>query len=317
MKLCQLVFLWPDVPFSPVPDPPIVYKSVLRYNYSMIHRKLLLFCVLPLLLQACESLNPKSRLVKIQSAQVYYTYKILLTPDHPDSPKLEIALSLFQIRYPQAQTAFVNQVLYSGSNPDSYKDKVVKEQRERYRKSLSYLAEIDSENLKIYDEDGVEIEDLETSNWHYTENFAPIRPRSRGVIIERTKETYTGGAHGMKTTQYYVIDLESQKLLRIDDFLKDYQGDLIRDYIYDELRNYSGLNKNQPLSEGIYLNDEPELTFNFFINEDGLCLHWDPYEIAPYSEGAIQVTLPWKKIRPLLMNNGMELLAKFNILLFV
>jgi hypothetical protein len=283
----------------------------------MIYRKMMLFCILPLLLQACESLNPKSRITKIQSTQYYYSYTILLTPDHPDSPKLEIALSLFQMRYPPAQTAFVNQVLYSGANTDAYKDKIVREQRENYRKSLSYLAGIDSEKLRIYDEDGVELVDLESLNWHYSENFAPISPKNKGVVIERTKETYTGGAHGMKTTQYYVIDLESQKHLKIDDFIRDYQGDHIRDIIYDELRNYSGLKRNQPLSQGIYLNDEPELTFNFFVSEDGLGLHWNPYEIAPYSEGAIHIMLPWKKIRPLLLNSGMELLAKFNIYLLV
>jgi hypothetical protein len=262
-------------------------------------------------------MNPKSRIVKAQSSQVYYSFKVLLTPENPNSPKLEVALSLFQMKYPSAQTAFVNQLLYSNADPAAYKDPVVKEQRESYRKSLSYLEGIDSEKLKIFDLDGVELEDLESSNWRYTENFAPISPMSRGMVIERTKETYTGGAHGMKTTRYFVIDLEAQKLLRIDDFVRDYQGDQIRDLIYEELRNYSGLERGRPLSDGIYLKDEPELTFNFFINEEGLGLHWDPYEIAPYSEGSIEVMLPWKKIRPLLLNSGMELLAKFNIHLFV
>jgi len=276
-----------------------------------------LFCILPLLLHACESIYPTSRIEKTQTSQVYYSYRVLLAPDNPNSPKLEIALSLFQMKYPSAQTAFVNQLLYSGADPDAYKDRVVKEQRENYRKSLSYLTDINSENFKIFDSEDVEIEDLDFSNWRYTENFAPISPRSRGIVIERTKETYTGGAHAMKTTRFFVIDLEAQKLLKIDDFVKDYQGDQIRDLIYEELRRYSGLERGRPLSDGIYLNDEPELTFNFFINEEGLGLHWDPYEIAPYAEGAIQVMLPWKKIRPLLLNSGMELLAKFNILLFV
>jgi hypothetical protein len=284
----------------------------------MLYRKIVFFCILPLLISACESVKPKSKIVKTQASQWYYTYTVLLTPEHPgNSPKLEIALSMFQLKYPPAQAAFVNQVLYSSVDLDSYKDRVVNEQRTNYRKSLSYLADIDSENLKIFDLDGVEIDDVESSNWHYTENFIPISPRYRGIVIERTKETYTGGAHGMLTKRYYVLDLESQKLLKIDDFLSDYQGDRMRDLIYDELRKYSGLKNDQPLSEGIYLNDEPELTFNFFINDEGLGLHWDPYEIAPYSEGAIQIMLPWKKIRPLLLNSGMELLTKFNINLLV
>jgi len=295
----------------------LAYMPVLRYNYSMIYRKMILFCILPLLLPACESLNPKSRIVKPQSSQVYYSYKVLLAPDNPESPKLEIALSLFQMKYPSAQTAFVHQLLYSNIDPAAYKDRVIKEQRENYRKSLAYLADIDTENLKIYELEEDTLDDLEFSNWRYTENFAPISPRSRGIVIERTKETYMGGVYGMKTTRFFVIDLEAQRLLKVDDFFIDYQGDQIRDLIYEELRKFSGLERGRPLSDGIFLSDDPELTFNFYINEEGLGLHWDPYEIAPYSEGAIQVMLPWKKIRPLLLNSGMELLAKFNINLFV
>jgi len=255
---------------------------------------------------------------KPQSAQVYYKYTVLLTPERPgDSPKMDIALSLFQMKYPSSQVAFLNQVLYSGAGPEAYKDRIVREQRENYRKSLSYLGDIEGEELKVFDLDGVEITDLESSNWRYTENCAPISPRTRGVVIERTKETYTGGAHEMRTTRYFVIDLEAQKLLKIDDFIDDYQGEPMRELVYEALRKYGGLKKGQPLSEGIFLSDEPELTFDFFINEEGLGLHWNPYEIAPYSEGDIQIILPWKQIRPRLLNGGMELLAKFNINILV
>jgi hypothetical protein len=295
----------------------LVREPFFCYNYNMVCRKIIFFCIFPLLISACESVKPKSRIPKPQSSQWYYTYTVLLTPEHPaNSPKMEIALSMFQMRSPPAQAAFVNHVLYAGADADVYKDRVVREQRDNYRKSLSYLADIDSENLKIFDLDGVEIKDLETSNWHYTENFIPISPRYSGIVIERTKETYTGGAHEMLTKRYYVLDLEAQKLLKIDDFLSDYQGDRMRNIIYDELKKFTGLKSSQSLSEGIFLNDEPELTFNFYINEAGLGLHWDPYEIAPYSEGAIQIILPWKKIRPMMLDSGMELLVKFNINLF-
>jgi hypothetical protein len=296
----------------------LVQKPVLRYNYGMDYRIFFLrFCILSLLIPACSG-NPKSFIEKPQYSQWYYTYTVLLTPEYPcDSPKLEIALSLFQVKYPPEQAAFVNQVLYSTSGLDSYKDLVVMEQRENYRKSLSYLEDLAIEELLIFDSDGFETEDLESSNWRHTEKFAPICPKNKGIIIERTKETYSGGAHGMRTKRYFVIDLEEQKLLKIDDFFDDYQGDRMRDLIYKELRKYSGLGKNQPLSEGIFLNDEPELTFNFFLNEEGLGLHWDPYEITPYAEGSVQIILPWKEIRPMLLNSGMELLTKFNIYLFV
>jgi hypothetical protein len=283
----------------------------------MACKKIILLCILPLLIPACAD-KPIGFIDNPQSSQRYYTFSVLLTPEFPaDSPKLEVGLSLYHVRHSSAQAAFINQLLYSSANMDSYKDRVVMEQRENYRKTLSYLKNSNGENLRIFDMEGFEIDGWGISNWHYTEKFVPISRMDRGMVIERTRETYTGGAHGMLTKRYFVIDLEAQKLLRIDDFIDDYQGDRVRDLIYDELRRYSGLGRNQPLSSGIYLYDDPELTFNFFITTEGLGLHWNPYEIAPYSQGSIQIMLPWRKIRPLLLNSGMELLAKFNINLLV
>ena len=280
----------------------------------MVCKKVILLC-LPLLIPACAG-KPISFIEKPQPSQKYYTFSVLLTPEYPArSPRLEVGLSLYQMKYPPAQAAFVNQTLYSSVDPDSYKDRVVREQRENYRRSLSYPEDIGSENpgnLK-----GVEIADWKTFNWHYKEEFVPTGPGHRGIVIERTRETYMGGAHGMLTKRYFVIDLEAQKLLKINDFINNYQGDQMRNLIYDELRRYSDLRKNQPLSDGIFFIDNPELTFNFFIDEKGLGLHWDPYEIAPYSEGSIQIILPWRRVRPLLLNSGMELLVKFNINLLV
>ena len=274
--------------------------------------------MLPLLLQACETLKPKSKIVKPQTSQWYYTYSILLTPENPgNSPEMELSMSLYQVKYPAKLADFVYQTLYSSPDLDSYKDRIIKEQRDYYRRSLSYLKDVDSENLRIFDSEGVEITDLETPNWHYIEKIAPISPRYSGIVIQRTKEVYTGGAHGLFTKRYFVLDLDAQKQVKIDDLIDDYQGDKVRELIYDELRKYSKLDKGKPLSSGIYLTDEPELSFNFYVNEEGLGLYWDPYEIAPYSEGSIEIMLPWKKIRPLMLSSGMELLAKFNIYLMV
>jgi hypothetical protein len=139
----------------------------------------------------------------------------------------------------------------------------------------------------------------------------------KAVIIERIIDSYNGGDHGMRLKRFYVLDMESVMLIKIDDLFEDYQGSRIRSVIYEELRNYSKLEAGQPLSKGIYLTDSPELSFNFFLTQEGLGLRWDPYEIAPYSEGGIEIVIPWKNIRPLMLSSSMDILTRFNIYLFV
>ena len=45
-------------------------------------------------------------------------------------------------------------------------------------------------------------------------------------------------------------------------------------------------------------------TDNFYVNEDGITWTYDPYEIAPYSVGVVQITLSWEDVLPLLMDDS-------------
>jgi hypothetical protein len=268
---------------------------------------LLLFCNLQSLVFACASMPVTE---KPQFDQLYYRKTVLFKPEQPgSSPKLELNFSLLKMMYPAEQVEFLNKILYSGTGPGAYKDRVIKEQQENYLKTLSDLENYFSKNM--------DITNMATSNWLYTENVILKSPQNNGIVIERELETYSGGAHGMRYKQYYVIDLESLKRIGIDDMFRDYQGDNVRAIVYRELRRYSGLNEDQPLSEGIFFDDAPELTSNFYVTERGLGLHWNPYEIAPYSEGYIDIILPWRTIRPQMLHSGMELMTKFKIYLFV
>jgi len=265
-----------------------------------------LFCVLILivLISACVSTPRKT---KLEQDQWHYTFTILLDPDRPhDSPQLDIALSLLNVNYPAEQAEYLNKLLYSTNSFDEYKDQVIEEQRKKYRDSLFDIAARSVEKNSA------------SHNWRYAESINIKSSGQQGIVIERDYYIYSGGAHGLNTKRYYVIDMEQQKQLRINDLFANYQGDeRLRNIIYFELGKFSRLKSGQKLSEGIFFSDEPELSFNFFVSNEGLGLHWDPYQIAPYAYGNIKIILPWQVIRPLMLTEGIELLTKFGIYLFV
>lgn len=284
------------------PPIPLLSRHRFGYNNGMVNKQgLLLVFACALLAVSCVS-EPK--LIRPKFVQRHYTYTVLFDPEQAaTSPQLELAMSLLELRYPKEETEFFNEVLYPNGDINSYREWVVREQREKYRTGLAAL-ERPQENLK-------------SANWRYAETISIQNTENRGVVVEREYETYAGGAHGQVTKWYYVLDLDSLQQLKIDDFVEDFQGPAVRAIVYDELRAYSKLEKNQPLSKGIFWSDAPELTFNFFITPEGLGLHWDSAEIAPYVEGKIEIVIPWPRIRPLMLHSGMELLTKFDIYLFV
>jgi hypothetical protein len=279
-------------------DLPSIY-----YNKEMSAKKwqiAALVCVSLILTAGCVSIP---EMEKPQYSQWHYKFTILYAPELLNkSPKLDLVMSLVEMNYPAEHIEFFNDTLYQADSPDSYKDRIIREQREMYRFRLSGLEEADRRN---------------PGNWYYKEVFNVLNSFEKGVIIERIIDTYNGGAHGMKLKRFYVLNMESVMPVKIDDLFEDYQGDKVRNIIYAELRNHSGLEEGKPLSAGIYLTDEPELSFNFFLTQEGLGFRWDPYEIAPYSEDGIEIIVPWRKIRPLMLHSGMEMLTRFNIHLFM
>jgi len=219
-------------------------------------------------------------------------------------PQLQLALSLTGMNYPEDQAKFFHEILYSGLDLEAYRDRVADGQTEDYRQMLNVLEDPDM---------GIS----ESLNWHYTEEVSVEGAGNDGIVVERALDFYAGGAHGLNTKSYYVLDLEARRVVTIDDLFPNYQDERIKAIIYDALREFSGLAKGQPLSEGEFFSDEPELTDNFYVTAQGLGLYWNHYEIAPYSSGPIEVLIPWRDIRPLMLHSGMELLVKFRIYLFM
>lgn len=147
--------------------------------------------------------------------------------------------------------------------------------------------------------------------------------KERGMVLRRETYSYTGGAHGTGSTCYYVLDLAGKKMLKLDDFFREETGVRLYSIVLNELRRYSNLQggavlaDGQGLSQGIFFDDSPGLTDNFFINKEGLGLNWAPSEIAPHSAGSIEIVLPWRSLSPLLRHDAMELLELFGIPVFM
>jgi hypothetical protein len=79
----------------------------------------------------------------------------------------------------------------------------------------------------------------------------------------------------------------------------------------DALRDYSKLSPGEPLSAGYYFDNSVEVPANFFLGPEGVGFHWDPYEIAPYAVGPVEVVVPYNQLQGLLTPKGISLLSQF------
>ena len=258
--------------------------------------------VLSALCSACVGTPPETP--QSQYRELRYGSTIPLYPEQTAGPGLDLTLDLVGMNTPANQAEFFHKVVYSGNSLEAYRDRVINEQTGIYREEAAAVIIPEGEGQS-------------NLNWYYTEQVIVNGGENEGIVAERTLDSYTGGAHGLLKKKYYVLDLDSYRQVTINDLFENFHDVQIRAIIYDELRNYSGLAKGQPLSEGGFLSDAPELTENFYVTEQGLGLYWNRYEIAPYVMGSIDLIIPWREIRPRMLHSGMELLTKFRIYLFM
>lgn len=138
--------------------------------------------------------------------------------------------------------------------------------------------------------------------WEYTETFTPITETSDPdiLVISRDRDYYLGGAHGTREKRYFTVSRSRRAELGPGDFVPPGKDGAFLTLIEDALREYSGLRPGALLGEGGFFEDAlEEIPDNFYPGRAGMVFRWDPYEIAPYAMGPIEVTVPWEKIRSL------------------
>lgn len=124
-----------------------------------------------------------------------------------------------------------------------------------------------------------------------------IKLLSRSVIsLVLNHYEFTGGAHGNFYSMGYTFDLTTGSLLSLDRVIKENSLDEITGICEKKIMEMFDAHS---FSEAGLFEDYIELTFeqDFFLYNDALVLQFDPYEIAPYSMGNIEVMIPLNEIK--------------------
>lgn len=111
--------------------------------------------------------------------------------------------------------------------------------------------------------------------------------------------SYEGGAHGLYGTTFYNYDLWNNCRLTTEMFFNMSEADAISKLIVNGLvKTFEVEDTDELEAIGIYNVEEVSVTDNFTFTPDGVKFLYNPYEIAPYVVGIIEVVLPYNVIEP-------------------
>lgn len=115
----------------------------------------------------------------------------------------------------------------------------------------------------------------------------PILAREgRVVCFETSYFVFLGGAHGFESLIYDCYDVATGSLYDFGYLVEDEWGEAMRSLIYNKVHYEYG--------EAVFMDITPEnihIPESVLITESGLMLVYQPYDIAPYSEGILSVQL--------------------------
>jgi hypothetical protein len=131
-----------------------------------------------------------------------------------------------------------------------------------------------------------------TAEWFIEITATPIFNTPKIATIDIAETAFTGGAHPNSRRRLVSFEVTTGHLVGLGDLTTDIAG--LTSLVEQRLRSDLGVGTDDDLAAaGLWLPEEGlTLPENFGVISEGLLFHWDAYEIAPYSMGPIEVTVP-------------------------
>lgn len=127
------------------------------------------------------------------------------------------------------------------------------------------------------------------------------------VTYDYTSYLYEGGAHGMGGS-YGTTFLKADGSIFDKDCIRSYRD--LHQLFIDGLKKYFKVKTDSELAACLLnVTDLGKLNppgMKPWIEEDGVVFSYTPYEIAPYSSGSPNFTIPFDKIKPYLTEKGLR-----------
>ena len=160
--------------------------------------------------------------------------------------------------------------------------------------SANSIEEAAKQFIEIYREHKAEFYDM-TAEYEAVIDVAPILESETLISLRREIYMFTGGAHGYSGIDYANFDAKSGRLMDSEEIIEDTEGFMA--LAEEEFRSQFELNANESInSPGFWFEDDQfRLPETLGIDEEWVYLTYNPYDIAPYSEGTIEIKISMEK----------------------
>lgn len=135
---------------------------------------------------------------------------------------------------------------------------------------------------------------------------------SNGIVsITMLSQEYSGGVHGNDLLTTFNYDLARNELITPSSLFVDPKDSRIVDILLGKLMLEFEVNAPDELEyEGIFNYQVLEVTNNFYFTDEGITFYYNPYELAAYAVGPIELSVTYSELSPFLSGAYSKLVAQ-------
>lgn len=199
---------------------------------------------------------------------------------------------------------YENQCIPTFTSPDSERSGWVAE----ILADITRYFETDSRNLHQYALESIEL--YGTEYFYSYSNYQQIgaaRHDETVVSLISLSSVYSGGTHPNSAQTAYNLDIANRRLLRLEDVIAEGAAPALAKLVREAVdRKFAPIDGGNGLFDDYA--DTIEISMNYgnmtpywYLNDVGLVIFYNQYELGPYAAGIIKVELPYGELDGILL----------------
>lgn len=117
----------------------------------------------------------------------------------------------------------------------------------------------------------------------------------RMFLTYRLEEShYTGGAHPNSSVRY--LNFDARGLVTVADLFGEDKLEVLKEVVFEALLLKEGVKTAEELERKSYFPEFFHVSDDFYVKDDSIVFVYSPYEIAAYSQGVVEIPVPFSAL---------------------
>ena len=189
---------------------------------------------------------------------------------------------------------WLNQLLLDNKNTQQIEEELKQQLEQEHNKNTQFIAQeqqISTTKITVKEYNQFNMENVPVANNTHSVIFLNQKGKMAQFQIHNNEYAF-GMAHGIFSNKYRVFDLQKQQEITWDNLISSSKRNILAKILRDRL------NENANLGDEYLLKscenkeaciEEELLKAQFYFDKDGIIFSYDPYQVAPYSQGVVEL----------------------------